>query len=178
MTRPIEVAVTLYGANRPPADDRPTVQVTAVTWPIEEPAPPAPVTPRPRRRVRLLVAVAGAAALLGAVAGVGAYAYAGDVPRGTTVLGTELGGRSRAEAVRELQAEVDRRSADLAKPLVVRVGERTVEIVPGEVGLAVDVPASVAAATGASAHLVNRLVGSRSVQPVVSVDVEIGRAHV
>ncbi|MEV4809130.1 VanW family protein [Micromonospora avicenniae] len=164
--------MTLYGANRPPADDRPTVQVTAVTWPIEEPAPPAPATPRRRRRVRLLVAVGGAAAVLGAVAGVGAYAYAGDVPRGTTVLGAELGGRSRAEAVRELEAELDRRSADLAKPFSVRVGERTVEIVPAEVGLAVDVPASVAVARDASAHLVDRLVGSRSVRPVVSVDVD------
>lgn len=164
--------MTLYGENRPPADDRPTVQVTAVTWPVEEPEPTPPATPRRPRRLRLLVAAGATAVMLAGVAGVGAYAYAGDVPRGTVVLGAELGGRSRAEAARELRAELDRRAAALAAPLTVRVGERTAEIVPGDVGLTVDVEATVAAAAKADAHPVSRLVGSRSVRPVVSVDVD------
>jgi vancomycin resistance protein YoaR len=164
--------VTLYGENRPPADDRPTVQVTAVTWPVEEPEPTPPATPRRPRRLRLLVAAGATAVMLAGVAGAGAYAYAGDVPRGTVVLGAELGGRSRAEAARELRAELDRRAAALAAPLTVRVGERTAEIVPGDVGLTVDVEATVAAAAKADAHPVSRLVGSRSVRPVVSVDVD------
>ncbi|MEU8299087.1 VanW family protein [Micromonospora sp. NPDC048909] len=165
--------MTLYGEKSPPADDRPTVQVTAVSWPGDEPEPgtPAEASARPRsRRLRLLLAAGLSTVVLGGVAGAGAYAYAGDVPRGTTVLGTELGGRSRAEAARHLRAELERRAAELAAPLSVRVGERTAEINPAEVGLTVDVEATVAAAAEAEAHPVSRLVGSRSVQPVVSVD--------
>lgn len=167
--------MTLYGEKVPPADDRPTVQVTAVSWPGDEPkggvaAGPAGGGAR-RRRVRMLLAGGLTAAVLASVGGVGAYAYAGDVPRGTTVLGAELGGRSRADAARELRAELDRRAAELAAPVPVRVGERTAEITPAEVGLAVDVDATVAAAAEARAHAVDRLVGNRSVPPVVTVDV-------
>ncbi|GIJ21962.1 VanW family protein [Micromonospora lutea] len=168
--------MTLYGEERPPpADDRPTVQVTAVSWPIEEPARPAPVPPggdRPRsRRFRLLLASGVATAVLGSVGAVAVWAYTGDVPRGTSVLGTELGGRSRTDAARELREQLDRRAAELQAPIQVRVGDRAAEIVPTEVGLTVDVDATVAAAAATSAHAVDRLVGSREVDPVVSVDV-------
>ncbi|MFG3709125.1 VanW family protein [Micromonospora sp. NPDC047670] len=168
------MTVTLYGEKTPPADDRPTVQVTAVTWPGDEPGPAVPAG-RPgggsrSRRIRLLLAAGVTTAVLASVAGVGAYAYAGDVPRGTTVLGAELGGRSRADAARELRAALDRRAAELAAPLSVRVGERTAEITPAEIGLTVDVDATVAAAAEADAHAVDRLVGSREVQPVVTLD--------
>ncbi|MFG3639711.1 VanW family protein [Micromonospora sp. NPDC047762] len=170
--------MTLYGESSPPADDRPTVQVTAVTWPDG----PEPVTtaapgepdggPRRPRRVRMLLAAGITGGVLAAVAGAGAWAYAGDVPRGTSVLGTELGGRSRADADRELRAELDRRAATLATPLKVTVDGRTAEINPADVGLTVDVPATVAAAAEADAHPVSRLVGSRTVEPVVTVDVD------
>ncbi|WBB65922.1 VanW family protein [Micromonospora sp. WMMD812] len=165
--------MTLYGENRPPADDRPTVQVAAVTWPGDDPEPPVAPAARPRpRRLRLLLAAGVTTAVVAGATGVGAYAYAGDVPRGTSVLGAELGGRSRTDAARELRAELDRRAAELGAPLPVRVGERTAEIKPADVGLTVDVEATVAAAAAADAHPVSRLVGSRSVQPVVTVDVD------
>ncbi|MGC1213048.1 MAG: VanW family protein, partial [Micromonospora sp.] len=99
------------------------------------------------------------------------YAYAGDVPRGTTVLGAELGGRSRAEAARELRAELERRAAALNVPVSVTVGEKATQVEPTDVGLAVDVDATVAAAAAAEAHPVSRLLGSRTVDPVVTVDV-------
>ncbi|MEH1169811.1 VanW family protein [Micromonospora sp. CPCC 205539] len=174
----IEVLVTLYGEKTPAADDRPTVQVTAVTWPDDGPEPSIapmgePETGRRRpRRMRTLLAAGITGGVLAAMAGAGAWAYAGDVPRGTSVLGTELGGRSRTDASRELQAELDRRAATLAAPLRVTVGERTAEINPADVGLRVDVNATVAAATEADAHPVSRLVGSRTVDPVVTVDVD------
>ncbi|MEW2384930.1 VanW family protein [Micromonospora sp. NPDC047707] len=165
------MTVTLYGEKTPPADDRPTVQVTAVRWPVEESVPAGSPGRGRSRRARLLLATGLATAVLASVAGVGAYAYAGDVPRGTTVLGAELGGRSRSDAARELRAELDRRAAEFGAPVTVRVGERTAEINPADVGLAVDVDATVAAAVQAEAHAVDRLVGSRDVQPVVTVDV-------
>nr|WP_230414909.1 VanW family protein [Micromonospora tarapacensis] len=167
----------MYGEERPPpADDRPTVQVKAVSWPVEEPVRPAPAVPpgggRFRsRRFRILLASGVATAVLASVGAVAVWAYAGDVPRGTRVLGTELGGRSRTDAVRQLRAQLDRRAAELAAPIQVRVGERTAEIDPAEVGLTVDVGATVAAAAATDAHAVDRLVGSREVEPVVSVDV-------
>ncbi|MGW3791115.1 VanW family protein, partial [Micromonospora arida] len=65
----------------------------------------------------------------------------------------------------------DRRAATLATPLKVTVDGRTAEINPADVGLTVDVPATVAAAAEADAHPVSRLVGSRTVEPVVTVDV-------
>ncbi|MEU8182997.1 VanW family protein [Micromonospora sp. NPDC049044] len=169
--------MTLYGEKNPPADDRPTVQVTAVTWPEDEPATTSAAGepeggPSRPRRVRMLLATGVTGGVLAAVAGAGAWAYAGDVPRGTNVLGTELGGRSRADADRELRAELDRRAAALAGPLTITVNGRTAEINPAEVGLAVDVPATVAAAAAADAHPVSRLVGSRTVDPVVTVDVD------
>ncbi|MEU6022572.1 VanW family protein [Micromonospora sp. NPDC047134] len=169
--------MTLYGENRPPADDdRPTVQVTAVSWPVEEPERPSPVAPqgggvKRSRRFRILLATGIATTVLASVGVVAAWAYVGEVPRGTTVLGTELGGRSRADAARDLQAHLDRRADELAAPIEVRVGERTAQINPAEVGLTVDVEATVAAAAAAQAHAVDRLVGSREIEPVVSVDV-------
>ncbi|MEV1113383.1 VanW family protein [Micromonospora sp. NPDC049751] len=172
--------MTLYGDKRPPVDDRPTVQVTAVTWPDDEPDVVTPATAtatgepdnsgRRPRRVRMLLGAGITGGVLAAVAGAGAWAYAGDVPRGTSVLGTELGGRSRSAADRELRAELERRAAALAAPLRITVGERTAEINPADVGLAVDVAATVAAAAEAQAHPVSRLVGSRTVEPVVTVD--------
>ncbi|SCE77697.1 Vancomycin resistance protein YoaR, contains peptidoglycan-binding and VanW domains [Micromonospora purpureochromogenes] len=171
---PIEVAVTLYGDKRV-SDDRPTVQVTAVTWPGDEPEP----TGKPggsgwsrSRRGRLLLAGGLAAVVLAGVGGAGAYAYAGDVPRGTTVLGAELGGRSRDEAARELRAELERRADTLNAPLTVLVGEQKAEIRPADVGLAIDVEATVAVAAEADAHPVSRLLGSRTVDPVVTVDAD------
>ncbi|MFV2103828.1 VanW family protein [Micromonospora sp. LOL_024] len=166
--------MTLYGEERPPpADDRPTVQVEAVSWPVEEPVRPVPPDGRRfrSRRFRLLLAAGAASAVLASVGAGTIWAYAGDVPRGTSVLGTELGGRSRTDAARELRAQLERRAAELAAPLQVRVGEETAEIDPAEVGLTVDVDATVATAAATSAHAVDRLVGSREIEPVVSVDV-------
>ncbi|MFY1704847.1 VanW family protein [Micromonospora sp. WMMA1923] len=172
--------LTLYGEKTPPADDRPTVQVTAVSWPGVDPPPtqagPPTAGPAGRRsrfrRPRVLLAAGVTTVVLAGAAGAGAYAYAGDVPRGTTVLGTEVGGRSRTAAAGELRAELERRTGTLTAPLTVRVGEKTAEIDPAEVGLTVDVDATVAAAAEAGAHPVSRLVGSREVEPVVVVDAD------
>ncbi|MFI7283455.1 VanW family protein [Micromonospora chersina] len=166
--------MTLYGEKVPSADDRPTVKVTAVSWPDVEPepvaAPGGPGKPGRSRRGRLLLAGGIVAAVLAAGTGLGTYAYAGDVPRGTTVLGAELGGRSRAEAAQALHAELERRATTLNAPITVTVGQKSAELKPADIGLAVDVDATVAAAAAAEAHPVSRLVGSRTVEPVVTVD--------
>jgi vancomycin resistance protein YoaR len=99
-----------------------------------------------------------------------AYAYAGQVPRGTTVLGADLGGLDRAEAAGALRAHLAGRSAELNAPVPVRLGDRTVSVSPAGVGLAVDVDATVAAAGRDAPGPFGRLFGARTVAPVVAVD--------
>ncbi|SDY88767.1 Vancomycin resistance protein YoaR, contains peptidoglycan-binding and VanW domains [Micromonospora pattaloongensis] len=137
-----------------------------------EPGAPAAASggDAPRRGRRALIASAVAAAAVVAAGGVAGYAYAGDVPRGTTVLGVELGGATRAEATAALRAELARRADRLAAPVPVTVAGKTARITPASVGLAVDVEATVAAATGKKSDRLTRLFGGHEVQPVVTVD--------
>ncbi|WP_208817233.1 VanW family protein [Micromonospora echinofusca] len=168
--------VSLYGKKELPADERPTVQVTAVTWPMEDTPVGSPPTTGtgasgPRRGRRGLLVTGGVVvALLAATAGTGGYAYAGEVPRGIQVLGAELGGKSRAAATTALQAELDRRAAEFTQPVPVRVADQTVQLDPAAIGLTVDVPATVEAAAAARPDPLRRLFGSHPVDPVVAVD--------
>jgi vancomycin resistance protein YoaR len=126
----------------------------------------SPSAEKLRRRKWPLIAAAGATvAVLGAGAAVAGYAYAGDVPRGTTVLGVEIGGLSRSDAATRLRdAVADRES--LAAPVKVRIGDRDGSIQPQDVGLAVDVEATVDRAARPSF----RLWGTHEVAPTVMVD--------
>lgn len=106
--------------------------------------------------------------------GLGAvYVYAGDVPRGTSVLGIDIGGMSRAEATAALFEGLAQRSEMLAAPVAVRLGDAETEILPEAVGLAVDVEGTVAAAAVAGWRnpLAGRS-GGRRVDPVVQVDAD------
>ncbi|MGX7669246.1 VanW family protein [Plantactinospora sp. DSM 117369] len=191
-----------------PAEDRPTIPITAVTLPVgqqgggvpaggaggtpetvtatsagwETPAPGsglgglagAPEQPAPRRRLRRILLAGGvAAAVLVATGGATAgYAYAGEVPRGTSVLGVDLGGKSRAEAAQALRADLASRASTFSTPVQVRIGDQTGEVSPATVGLAVDVEATVAAAAAHRPGPFSLLFGSRSAEPVVTVDAE------
>ena len=130
---------------------------------------PGPVRPR-NRRTRRLVAIGVVAGLLLAAGGTAAYAYSGEVPRGTRVLGVDVGGRSRTDAAAALRDELARRAGQLGAPVPVRLGERTGQVTPDEVGLVVDVEATVAAVVDTDPHPVSRLFGNRDVPPVVTVD--------
>jgi vancomycin resistance protein YoaR len=101
-----------------------------------------------------------------------AYAYAGDIPRGTTVLGVDIGAMSRGEAVAALEAGLAQHAEELAVPVDVQVADATGQIDPADVGLAVDVEASVDKAAEASLNPLPALFGSRDVAPVVRVDSE------
>jgi vancomycin resistance protein YoaR len=118
--------------------------------------------------------VAGAVVVLAsALGGTAAYAYAGDVPRGTTVLGIDIGAMSRQQAEATLEAGLAQRAEVLAAPVDVRIGEGeppvTAQVQPQEVGLTVDVSATVAKAATAR-HPIPALFGSEVVSPVVRVD--------
>ncbi|HYN96624.1 MAG TPA: VanW family protein, partial [Pilimelia sp.] len=82
----------------------------------------------------------------------------------------DLGGMSKAEAARVFRAALASRATELSAPVPVLVGDKTVQVTPADVGLVVDVQATVAAAAGETPGPVGRLVGDRTVAPVVAVD--------
>ncbi len=125
--------------------------------PTEPSAGPGPVN---RKRIVLVSAVA---AVVLAATGVTAWAYIGDVPRGTEVLGVELGGLSRSEAERKLTQTVAARAGD---QLLVELDGEQFGIEPGDVGLSVDVDRSVGQAMRGGPSLFS----GRTVAPVVDVD--------
>ena len=126
-----------------------------------------------RRGARRMILAGGIAVALVAVGGgTAGYAYAGEVPRGTTVLGLDLGGKTRAEATSALHAEMARRGETFSNPVQVRIGDRSGEVVPADVGLTVDVDATVAASAASDPTPIGRLFGSHTVEPVVTVDPE------
>ena len=110
--------------------------------------------------------------VLGALAYGALYVLAGDkVPRGTTVAGVEIGGKSRAEAERVLDDALADRVNGSVK---VRVGKRVEQVTAADAGLSVDVEGSVAAAGGerswSPARLWDYFVGGDDLDAVVEVD--------
>ncbi len=107
-----------------------------------------------------------AAVLFGVDAAVGA----GELPRGTSIGGVDVGGLSPEDAGDRLRARVDARAA---RPLPVRAGDVTAAVTPAEAGLGIDVGASVAAADSSALNPWTRLSSlftTREVAPVQRVD--------
>jgi vancomycin resistance protein YoaR len=129
--------------------------------PVDQPASTA-IDPPPVDRRRIIV-VGTVAALLIAAAGTAAYAYGGDVPRGTRVLGIDLGGKSRSEAVRALREGFGSRAAD---EVSLNLDGKPVTIEPVDIGLALAVGRTVERATKGNPSLL----GERTVAPVVDLD--------
>jgi len=129
-------------------------------------------TPRVRTGRGLRIA---AWAGLGTVVLAGGYvaaqvATADQIPRGTTVVGVDIGGRSRADAVSLLESSLAERAA---APVPVTAGQLSAEIDPADAGLGLDAPATVAGLTGfslAPAALVRSLVGGGEVAPSITYD--------
>ncbi|MEU6413567.1 VanW family protein [Microbispora sp. NPDC046933] len=123
--------------------------------------------PRSRTLRRALI---GLAALLLVLYLVPAVSMAGKVLPGTTVLGVDIGGQSRTEAVATLN---ERLYAQIRMPIIVRQGTRRLTLDPVEAGLALDAEATVRAAPAgfpSPLEVWSALTGSREVEPVVSVD--------
>ena len=141
--------------------------------PVALPEPGQPGKPaREREGGRLVLIVVVLLALLLAGGYVAAYAAAGDkVPRGTTVAGVAIGGRTPAQAQQALEAGL----ADRVDQLVlVAVGSESREIAPSELGLSVDYAASVSEAGGERTwdpqRLWNYYTGGEDLDPVVELD--------
>ncbi len=127
-----------------------------------------------RERAGGLVAglvVLGLVLLVGAGWVAAYYAAADNVPRGASVEGVAIGGRSPEDAVRDLEQDL---SAQETAPVVLQVGDREVEVDPVEAGLTVDHEASVGAVGGGRSWDPRRLwdyyTGGDDVEAVVDVD--------
>ncbi|MEV0241737.1 VanW family protein [Streptomyces sp. NPDC050674] len=125
------------------------------------------------------VALAGGALAVG-VGGLylgGLLLTGGEIDSGTTVRGVEIGGLSRAEAVRKLEREL---GAAGARELPVTVGDRTGTIDPEDAGLSYDLRETVdrAARTGADPLSVfgGLFRSGGAIEPVVHLDEGKARA--
>lgn len=142
-----------------------------MTRTLSEPtSEPGPARDPRDRKVALALAV-GLVALAGGLYAA-AYAAAGDgLPRGASVLGVHIGGKSRDAAARLLEARLaDRTTA----PIEVTVDDvDTYRIEPETAGLRLDVDATLDEAGGSSANpltLLRRLFGDNRIEPRVSTD--------
>ncbi|MEV5435533.1 hypothetical protein AB0K80_05795 [Streptomyces sp. NPDC052682] len=138
-------------------------------------APPASSSKPPKKKGRnkLVLLGGGVIALAGLAYGAGLLMNHSDVPKGTTVLGVDIGGGTRDEAVKKLNEAFDGR---VNKPLKLSVGGRTVELEPDQAGLQFDMQATVDAAAGSDYNPVS-VIGSlfgnhRVVAPDMPVDEE------
>ncbi|MDQ7809910.1 VanW family protein [Amycolatopsis sp. A133] len=108
---------------------------------LETPAPPpAPETPARKLRkgvARTMMAVGLALGLFVILYAVDLLVSAGDVPRGVTVAGIDVGGLSHAEAEAKLRRELEPR---LIRPVVVHGGDVQAELLPSQSGLGLDWP--------------------------------------
>ncbi|WP_141206810.1 hypothetical protein [Streptomyces griseorubiginosus] len=121
-----------------------------------------------------LAMVGGTVVLLGVGAyGAGLLMNRSDVPKGTTVLGVDIGGGTRDDAVKKLD---DSLGKSVDAPLKLSVDGRTIELKPDQAGLQLDDQATVAAAAKSDYNPVS-VIGSlfgnhRVVDPVMPVDEE------
>ncbi|GAA5159306.1 MULTISPECIES: VanW family protein [Amycolatopsis] len=107
--------------------------------PVTEIIPPA--TPkRPRRALKRAAVIAGSVlGVLVALYAVDLLVSQGNVPRGVTVAGVDVGGLKRAEAEERLRAQIEPR---LVKPVAVRAGDVDTTIDPARAGLSLDWPST------------------------------------
>ena len=143
---------------------------------LPEPVRPAPAAAQPakkkgRSKPALLAGLV--VVLAGGAYGAGLLMNHSDVPKGTTVLGVDIGGGTRDDAVRILDESFGDRTN---KPLKLSVDGDTVSLKPDQAGLQLDTQATVRSAAGSDYNPIS-VIGSlfgrqRVVEPAMPVDEE------
>ncbi len=129
---------------------------------------------RPWRRGVFLLLLAAAVAAF-AVLAAAAVAFGDRVPRGTTIAGVDVGGRSRSAAMDALSTVVSR----AGKPLPVSAGGRSATLDPARAGLLVNPAASVDAVIGSRfdpGRLWREVVGGDAASTLPAPDRSVVRA--
>lgn len=148
--------------NPPKLPDPPRAQNSTSAKPAEK-----------KGRNKLVLLAGGVLAIAGGAYGAGLLMNHSDVPKGTTVLGVDIGGGTRDEAMEKLDAALGGRTD---RPLQLSVDGKTVSLVPDQAGLQLDSQATVAAAAHSDydpMSVIGSLFGKkRVVEPVMPVDQE------
>ncbi|MEU4208784.1 hypothetical protein AB0F13_02065 [Streptomyces sp. NPDC026206] len=129
--------------------------------------------PKKKGRSKLVLLGGGLVALVGLAYGAGLLLDHADVPNGTTVLGIDIGGKSKDQAVQTLDSALGKRTG---APLKVSIGGKSADLKPSVAGLSIDTQATVRAAAGRDYNPVTVLSsligGSRTAEPTVIADEE------
>ncbi|EST32418.1 hypothetical protein M878_14980, partial [Streptomyces roseochromogenus subsp. oscitans DS 12.976] len=136
-------------------------------------APKAQAKPKKKGRSKLVLLGAGVVVVAGGAYGAGLLMNHTDVPKGTTVLGVDIGGGTRDDAVKKLD---DAFGSRVNTPLKLSVGGRTVTLTPENAGLQFDFQATVSKAATSDynpVHVIGSLFGQkRVIEPDMPVDEE------
>jgi hypothetical protein len=124
-------------------------------------------------RSKLMIVGAAVLGVVGIAYGAGLLLDHADVPNGTTVLGVEIGGMSRHEAVNKLDAAFGDRTT---QAFTVVAGDQRAKLKPSVAGLTLDTEATVRSAAGRDYNPVS-VIGSlfgaeRDAEPALRVDKE------
>ncbi|ORT61459.1 hypothetical protein BKD26_03735 [Streptomyces sp. CB03238] len=150
--------------------------------PAAAPAPPAapaparasaPARPQKKGRSKLVLLGVAVVVLTGVAYGAGLLLNHSEVPKGTAVLGVDIGGGTKEQAVQKLETAFGERAT---APLQLSVGGKKEELAPEKAGLSLDAQETVRAAAGADYNPVSVIGslfgGERVAQPVIPVDEE------
>ncbi|MDX6349316.1 MAG: hypothetical protein QOF84_4106 [Streptomyces sp.] len=134
--------------------------------------------PAPKGRSKVILAGVALLVVAGFAYGAGLLMDHADVPAGTTVLGIDIGGKSRSDAVTALDSVLgDRETA----PLTVTVGKSEEKIKPSSAGLDVDIDATVSSVAHRDYNPVTVIGslfgGTRQAEPTMVTDEEKLRAR-
>ncbi|MGW0562002.1 hypothetical protein ACWDZ4_15620 [Streptomyces sp. NPDC003016] len=136
-------------------------------------APSASAAPAKKGRSKLVLLAVGVVGLAGVAYGAGLLMNHSDVPKGTTVLGVDIGGGTKEEAVNKLDTALGKRAAT---PLVLTVDGKQAKLKPSKAGLALDSQETVRGAAGSDYNPVSVIGslfgGERVAEPVIPVDEE------
>ncbi|SFS62484.1 hypothetical protein [Streptomyces sp. ok210] len=139
------------------------------------PAPAARPAPAPvkKGRSKLVLLCVGVVGLAGVAYGAGLLMNHSEVPKGTTVLGVDIGGGTKEQAVAKLDAALGERAKT---PLQLSVDGKNTQLAPDKAGLSLDSQETVRGAAGSDYNPVSVIGslfgGERKADPVIPVDEE------
>ncbi|MFG2817829.1 peptidoglycan binding domain-containing protein [Kitasatospora sp. NPDC048365] len=140
--------------------------------PAAAPASAAPAKKKSGKAGKLAGYAVGGLLFAGAAAyGTGLMLNQADIPKGTTVLGTDIGGDTRDQAVTALDGSVAKTGQ---QPLKLKIGDKAVDLDPASAGLSFDTTATVDGLTKHSwnpVEVIGSLAGGgKAVEPQVRID--------
>lgn len=137
------------------------------------PEPASAKAPAKKGRSKLVLLGVAAVGLLVVAYGAGLLMNHSEVPKGTTVLGVDIGGGTKEDGVEKMDAALGNRAK---AQLQLSVDGKKTQLAPDKAGLALDSQATVRSAAGSDYNPVSVIGslfgGKRDIDPVIPVDKE------